>query len=93
MLLGKYITYQIYLHSSKLNLQKSLQSKERYEVSWISFQSIYRIFFMACSLVAWIPIPGLKYLYCLCMLYPFLQFDVMSYISRAITRSSKDCFD
>uniref|UniRef100_A0A1X7UZ02 Ion transport domain-containing protein n=1 Tax=Amphimedon queenslandica TaxID=400682 RepID=A0A1X7UZ02_AMPQE len=50
---------------------------------------MYRIFFTICSSVAWIPVPGLRYLYCLCMLYPFLQLEVMSFISRAVKKSIK----
>ncbi|XP_019858828.1 PREDICTED: inositol 1,4,5-trisphosphate receptor-like protein A isoform X2 [Amphimedon queenslandica] len=98
IILGKNITYRLCLGSFKLYLQKPQQSvandkntlaNEYYQISWSSFQSIYRIFFMVCSLVAWIPVPGLKYMYCLCMLYPFLKFDVVAYISRAIKRSIK----
>ncbi|XP_019860384.1 PREDICTED: inositol 1,4,5-trisphosphate receptor-like isoform X2 [Amphimedon queenslandica] len=85
MLLGRYLVH-------RLHIQGPRQSNKFYKIPFFSFQPLYRIFFTICSFVAWIPYPplsGLRYLYCLCILYPFLKFDVMSFISRAIKKSIK----
>ncbi|XP_019858677.1 PREDICTED: uncharacterized protein LOC109586891, partial [Amphimedon queenslandica] len=69
------------------------QSNEYFVVPILSFQPIYRIIFMFCSIVAWIPYPTLlRYLYCVCMLYPFLGFDVVLYILKALRKSLKQLF-
>ena len=59
-------------------------------MSILSFQPIYRIIFMLCSIVAWLPyLTALRYFYCVCMLYPFLGFDVVLYILKALRKSCK----
>uniref|UniRef100_A0A1X7T0P7 RyR/IP3R Homology associated domain-containing protein n=1 Tax=Amphimedon queenslandica TaxID=400682 RepID=A0A1X7T0P7_AMPQE len=73
---------------NKRSEQMPLQSKKLISASILSYQSLYRIFFLICSALAFIPYPTtLKYFYCGCMLYPFMNSSAMKYILRAVRRS------
>ena len=55
----------------------------------LSFQSIYRVFFVMFSIAALI-LSG--YFYCLCLAYIFLNSDIVQYMSIALQRSGKYLF-
>ena len=57
-----------------------------FKVDIFGFQSIYRFFFLICSIAA-IPLRG--YTYPFCLFYVFLKVDVVQYILTALHRSGK----
>ena len=59
-----------------------------FKVDVFGFQSIYRFFFLICSIAA-IPLRG--YTYPICLFYVFLKVDVVQYILTALHRSGKFC--
>lgn len=65
---------------------KRPESAKYYGISVLSFQPLYRLFFVILSIL------GLwnGYFYCGCMIYPFLESNVMLYIIEALKRSGKE---
>ncbi len=57
-----------------------------FKVDFFGFQSMYRMIFLFCSLIA-ISLRG--YPYCICLFYVFLNVDVVQHILEALTRSRK----
>ena len=57
-----------------------------YQVDYISFEPIYIIFFLICSILSL----GLQgYFYCFCLFYIFLKFPTLSTVLNALKRSGK----
>ena len=55
-----------------------------FKVDLFGFQSIYRLTFLFCSIIA---ISFRGYPYCICLFYVFLKVDVVQHIIKALTRS------
>lgn len=74
---------------SRRKMDKDIQPPEKlhgFQIQFISFSPIYRLFFLACSIVA---LFTSGYWYCFCLLYIFLGTDVMSVVLSAVRHSGK----
>lgn len=64
------------------------QSYDCFEVSFLSFGLLYRIVFLLSSIGS---LPTFGYLYCLCLPYVFINFDVTHYVASALKKRCKNC--
>ena len=72
--------------SKVLPINEKPVKRECFEVYFLSFSPIYRIIFLLCSIFA---LATSGYLYCGCILYVFLENDVLQQVLVAIKRSGE----
>ena len=78
--------FEQFKDNKKLNWINEPQENERFDINVLGVYTIYRLFFLACSILGLL-FSG--YFYCFCLPYIFIKSELLSHVVKAVQGKRK----